>query len=184
MGIFNIFKKKPSKSFSPDLSLSEYENWLAYVEKGGTTDEWERLKRENHWKFKPDKTEIFLKQRESLKPFEKNRYYSLMEQIQTNWTNLYNSKDYHGKLAKNMENDCLQDIRYYEELWNEEKKYETPDIRSVPTFTRLAMLYEKQGRYEECINICKKAIGFGVDERNRMNRMIKKAERENQLKKN
>lgn len=39
------------------------------------------------------------------------------------------------------------------------------------------MLYEKQGRYEECINICKKAIGFGVDERNRMNRMLKKAER-------
>lgn len=46
---FNIFKKKPSKSFSPDLSLSEYENWLAYVKKGCTTDEWERLKRENHW---------------------------------------------------------------------------------------------------------------------------------------
>ena len=177
MGLLNMLFGKKYKSFKPDFSKTEYDNWLDFFDKGGTTEQWELLKTECSWQFKQDESEIFSKKCERLKPFEDN-YYSLMEQIQNNWSKLYKSKDYHGELAENMEKDCLQDIQYYKELWNEEEKYETPDVRSVPAFTRLAMLYEKQGRYEECINICKKAIGFGVDERNRMNRMIKKTERE------
>lgn len=177
MGLLKMLFGKKYKSFKPDFSKTEYDDWLDYLDNGGTTEQWELLKTECSWQFKQDESEIFSKKRESIKPFE-DKYYSLMEQIQNNWSKLYKSKDYHGELAKNMEKDCLQDIQYYEELRNEEKKYETPDVRSVPAFTRLAMLYEKQGRYEECINICKKAIGFGVDERNRMNRMIKKVGRE------
>lgn len=177
MGLLSKLFAKNVFSFQPDFSKSEYDNWLEFLGKGGTNELWDSLKEEGSWQFKQDESEIFLKQRERLKPFE-NKYYSLMDQIQNNWSKLYKSKDYHGELAKNMEKDCLQDIQYYEELWNEEKKYETPDIRSVPAFTRLSMLYERQERYEECIVVCKKAINFGVDERNRMNRMIKKVGRE------
>lgn len=177
MGLLKMLFGKKYKSFKPDFSKTEYDNWLEFLDKGGTNELWELLKEEGSWQFKQDASEIFLKQRERLKPFE-DKYYSLMDQIQSNWSKLCKSKDYHGELAKNMEKDCLQDIQYYEELWNEEKKYETPDIRSVPAFTRLSMLYERQERYEECIVVCKKAINFGVDERNRMNRMIKKVGRE------
>jgi hypothetical protein len=39
------------------------------------------------------------------------------------------------------------------------------------------MLYEKQGRFEEAVEVCKHAYSLGMDERNRMARMIKKAGR-------
>jgi hypothetical protein len=39
------------------------------------------------------------------------------------------------------------------------------------------MLYEKQGRFEEAVEVCKQAYSIGMDERSRMVRMIKKAGR-------
>ena len=44
-------------------------------------------------------------------------------------------------------------------------------------FRRLALLYERQGEYEKAIEICKQACLYGIDEHNRLKRMIKKAGR-------
>jgi tetratricopeptide (TPR) repeat protein len=35
-------------------------------------------------------------------------------------------------------------------------------LLSVPSFQRLAIIYEKQGKYEEAIDICKLAISYGL----------------------
>ena len=56
-------------------------------------------------------------------------------------------------------------------------KYGESSPTNIPAFKRLAMLYEKQEKFEEAIDICKQACSFGMDERSRMIRMIKKAGR-------
>lgn len=56
-------------------------------------------------------------------------------------------------------------------------KYGEPSPKNIPPFKRLAMLYERQGKYESSIETCKSAIFLGMDERDRMLRMIKKAGR-------
>ena len=43
--------------------------------------------------------------------------------------------------------------------------------------TRLAMLYDKQGKYNQAIEVCKKAIEIGLDERPRLTRLLKKQEK-------
>ena len=56
---------------------------------------------------------------------------------------------------------------------------ETPPP-NAPAFKRLAMLYEKQGRYEESISVCTDALksgAWGDGMRPRLARMIKKAGR-------
>ena len=48
MGLFNIlFKKTGQTNFVPDFQISEYDNWLNFLNNGGTTEEWESLKIKN-----------------------------------------------------------------------------------------------------------------------------------------
>lgn len=65
---------------------------------------------------------------------------------------------------------CLRDINSIEQfidLWNQESKslgnpddkIETPRI---PSFERLAIIYDKQGGFSEAIKICKKAIELNL----------------------
>ena len=56
-------------------------------------------------------------------------------------------------------------------------KYNEKTPVNVPEFTRLAMLYEKQGEYEKAAYISKEACALGIDERSRLIRMLKKAGR-------
>ena len=72
---------------------------------------------------------------------------------------------------------CLNDIRYYIEMRKIDLKYNVKTPLNVPAFTRLAMLYEKQGEYEKAAFICKEACLLGIDERSRLIRMLKKAGR-------
>ena len=47
-----------------------------------------------------------------------------------------------------------------------------------PVFSKLALLYERRKEYEKAIKICKTAYEFGIDETNRMLKLIKKEGRE------
>lgn len=51
----------------------------------------------------------------------------------------------------------------YNEFQQEIDTYEFPKL-SVPSFKRLAIIYEQQKRYEEAIEICEKAISYELDD--------------------
>lgn len=178
MGLFKTLFKAimDAAQFQPDFSKSEYDNWLEFLSRGGTTNEWEKLKNQNKWVFKESELEKYQRYQKEVEAVA-NRYFSLMEKIQKNWSVLYNSKDYTGKLAQKIENMCLDDITYYKEMRRIDEKYEKKTPLNVPAFTRLAMLYEKQEKFEASVSICKEAIQLGIDEKSRLLRMIKKAGR-------
>lgn len=178
MGLFNLlFGNKKEIDFTPNLRKPEYDNWLNFIEKGGTSEQWEILKQENNWHFPKSKVEIFedylLESKDA-----SDAYYGLLEKIQKNWSILYNSKDYFSSLATEIEQDCILDIAYYKQMLKIDKKYKRSTATNIPAFQRLAMLYERQGKYEESIEVCKQACSFKMDERARMNRMIQKAGRQ------
>lgn len=98
--------------------------------------------------------------------------------VKSKWSIIYNLKCYKGERADELEDLCLQNINAYKKLYKLEEKYKINHITVIEGSKRLAMLYEKQGRYEEAISVCKEACFYGVNERNRMARMIKKANRQ------
>lgn len=175
MGLFSLFSKKTSR-FVPNLRKTEYDNWLNFIELGGTSKEWDRLKAENGWRFRESQEERFERYLSEVKPFS-DRYYSQMQEIQKCWSTLYNIGDYTGPLADNIEQKCIANIADYKEMRRIDRKYRETTPTNIPAFKRLAMLYEKQGRYEEAIKVCIEAYSFGMDERGRMAKIIKKAKR-------
>ena len=57
---------------------------------------------------------------------------------------------------------CLKDIQIlsaFKSEWN--KKYGDAEKLKIPSLTRLAIIYEKQGLIQEAINICQKALELG-----------------------
>lgn len=181
MGFFKsifkeIMKAAEEAKFTPDFSKTEYDNWLDYLSKGGTSEEWKALKKQNGWRFKRDPVDTFKKYQKEVKPVS-DKYYNLLQLIQREWSVLYNLKDYNGKKAKAFEKMCLISIDYYKEMRIIDLKYNEKTPVNVPAFTRLAMLYEKQGEYEKAAFICKEACVLGIDERSRLVRMIKKSGR-------
>lgn len=175
---FLIGKKKNSTlKFVPNLKKTEYENWLEFLEQGGKTEEWQQLLKENNWKFKSDPLERYDQYKKEVGPVS-TKYYKLLESIEKDWSILYNMKDYTGEFAKRVETNCIVNLEEYEKMRMIDKKYNEKTPNNVPALKRLAMLYEKQGRYEEAIAVCKKAWSYGMDERARMIRMIKKVGRE------
>ena len=58
---------------------------------------------------------------------------------------------------------CLKDIQILEEFLNTwKKKYEKATIPRIPSIQRLIIIYEKQGKLEECIKICDMGIKLGL----------------------
>lgn len=170
---------KPSMDtvqFKPDFSKTEYENWLNFVALGGTTDKWENQKQIHKWVFRESEIQIYMRYQSEVKAVA-DRYFSLMEKIQKSWSTLYNSKNYTGNLADKFEKMCLDDIKYYKSMHAIDTKYGEKTPTNVPAFTRLAMLYEKQGQFEKSVAVCLEAITLGIDESSRLLRMIKKAGR-------
>ncbi len=162
--------------FTPDFSKPEYDNRLEYISQGGTTESWERAKQANNWVFRESEIEIYTRYLKEVKKVS-DMYFSLMQKIQKDWSVLYNTKEYSGQRATTFENECLKDIDYYLRMREIDRKYDQSTPTNVPAFTRLAMLYEKQERYEDSVSVCKKAILLDIDERSRLIRMIKKAGR-------
>ncbi len=171
-----IIKAAEEPKLTPDFSKTEYDNWLDFLSKGGSSEEWKALKKQNGWKFKQDPVDTFEVYRKEVKTVS-DSYYSLLQIIQREWSVLYNLKEYNGKKAEEFEKMCLNDIYYYTEMRKIDLKYNEKTPLNVPAFTRLAMLYEKQGEYEKAAFICKEACVLGIDERSRLVRMLKKAGR-------
>ena len=178
MGFFKslfreIIKAAEETKFTPDFSKTEHDNWLDFIDKGGTSEEWNSLISANNWHFKEN---VYEKYQKEVKEVADNYYY-LLPLIQREWSVLYNLKNYSGHQAKEFEKMCLNGIRYYIKMREIDLKYNEKTPLNVPAFTRLAMLYEKQGEYEKAAFICKQACIFGIDERSRLIRMLKKAGR-------
>lgn len=110
------------------------------------------------------------------------KYYKDMDQIEMMWSVLQNMKAFHGSEADSLENKCLESIDDFTYMSKINSKKGIANPKSAPCFIRLAMLYEKQERYEEAIQICASAIRSGAyDDHSkgkmygRLARMIKKA---------
>lgn len=176
MGLFNLFKKEKHVSFRPNPKKTEYENWLDFLDCGGTSKEWERMKKENNWSFRESKEEKYVRYQKEIDA-SASRYYDLLSKIEKDWSVLYNSKEYNGPLAYQFEQDCLTNIECYKAMRAIDKKHGEKTATNIPAFKRLAMLYEKQGKFEDAITVCMQAFKFGMDERSRMTRMIKKVGR-------
>lgn len=174
--IKKIIAEGQERTFTPDFRKSEYDNYLEYMSLGGTTESWERAKQVNNWVFKESEIEKYQRYQKEVEAVA-DKYFSLMVEIQKNWSVLYNLQDYTGNLARKFENMCFDDITYYKEMRSIDAKYGEKTPLNVPAFTRLAMLYEKQGKIEESVSICREAIKLGMDEKARLIRMIKKAGR-------
>lgn len=176
MGFFSKLFAGTVFTFKPDFSKTEYENWLEYLHVGGTDSEWKELKSQNHWKFKTDPIEKFSNYDSELRPIF-SEYNRLVKMIKEQWSVLYNSNNYTGQLAQNIEHNCLKAISCYKEIRVIDMKYNQDLMIGSPAFTKLALLYERQGNFEKSICICKMACSLGIDEKSRLKRMIKKAGR-------
>ena len=174
--MFNLFGKKKKSGFAPNLKKTEYENWLDFVGSGGTSSEWKRLTGENKWRFDESKTDRFVRYQKEVKTVSA-RYYKHLQEIEKDWSALYHLGAYKGQLADILEKKCLANIADYKKMKQIDQKYGEKTATNIPAFRRLAMLYEKQERFEESIEVCKQAYSCGMDERSRMIRMIKKAKR-------
>lgn len=45
MGFLSFLKSKNNRAFMPDFNKTEYENWLNFLEQGGTSQQWNNLKK-------------------------------------------------------------------------------------------------------------------------------------------
>lgn len=113
-----------------------------------------------------------------------NEYFSGMEKIETNWSVLYNLNCYTGARADKFIADCKKNINDFYSWQKIAKTYDMDSPPSVPAFKRLAMIYEKQGLYENSIAVCREAIlacayndGTKGGMKGRLARMIKKSGR-------
>lgn len=92
------------------------------------------------------------------------RYYDGIDSIESMWSVMYNMKIVNGEKADLFEKKCKENINLLYQMLDVDKKNgrsgEMPP--HVPTYVRLAMLYEKQGRFEDGINICVEAIKVGA----------------------
>ena len=189
MGFFSsIFKGNKHQVFTPDFNKSEYDNWLNYLAKGGTSDEWKKLIKANNWKF-----QVGRNHKENTKgkwndsPWSNrqhnaitDKYFPQMHEIEEEWSILYNLKSYTGERAQKFEQSCIQNIELYKKMAKIERSYNQTPPPSAPAFKRLAMLYEKQARHEEAVSVCSDALSSGAwgdGMRSRLIRMIKKAGR-------
>lgn len=113
-----------------------------------------------------------------------DNYYKGVEEIQSMWSVMYNLKIVNGEQADIFEQKCKDNISALYQMLDVNKKYgfDSTVPPHVPAYVRLTMLYEKQERYMEAINICVEAIKVGaIDDGNkgkmygRLARLIRKS---------
>lgn len=173
MGLFN------KKVFIADVSKTEYDNWLNFLEQGGTTKQWDKLKKENKWIFKKDQIEAFSKYEEKFRPLF-NEYSKSALNIKLEWTAISNEKFYTGQRVNLLIELCKHNIEIYKKMVVLENQHNKDHLQESEGYKRLAMIYEKQEDYEKAIAVCKEAILLGDIKSmpSKLNRMIKKLRRE------
>lgn len=92
------------------------------------------------------------------------RYYKGLEEIESMWSVMYNLKITFGEKADIFEAKCRQNLLDLFEMLKANEKYgfDSSMPPHVPAYVRLAMLYEKQEKYQEAIDVCVEAIKFGA----------------------
>lgn len=162
MGLFNLLKKinkqYNASTYSIDEDLPEYDNWLNFISNGGTQEEWEELKRKNNWKFKLSEAEEFDNYHTELEPIYDKYFKQMNYGIKSGWSRLYKNKDYTGEFAKKYEQLCIENIETFKKMIAIEKKYNHYTSMRVFAYERLAMLYERQKRFDKAIEVCNDAI--------------------------
>lgn len=108
------------------------------------------------------------------------QYYDFLDKVEQQYSIVFNMGAWNGAGANRLELLCKRNIGMAEGLKERWIKYKQP-LPSIPAYQRLAMLYEKQGKYFDAANICMTAIqdGFPRDStkggmRGRLSRMIKR----------
>ena len=93
-----------------------------------------------------------------------DKYYKGMEEIESMWSVMYNLKIINGEQADIFEQKCKDNIFALYQMLDANKKYgfDSTMPPHVPAYVRLAMLYEKQEKYTDAINICVEAIRSGA----------------------
>ena len=91
-----------------------------------------------------------------------DKYYKGLDRIETMWSVIQNLKMFTGDQADQLEMECKKNINSFHYMIEYDKKMGAQTPKHAPCFVRLAMLYEKQERYEEAINICVMAIQAGA----------------------
>jgi len=108
-------------------------------------------------------------------------YFKQLEKIQSDWSLLYNLKDYTGFRARRFEDLCKNNIHLYKQMNSIALTYHTTPAPNAPAFKRLAMLYEKQEKYNDSVAVCVDALdhnAWGDGMQGRLVRMLKKAKRD------
>lgn len=109
-----------------------------------------------------------------------DKYFPQLDKIEEQWSIMYNLKDYGGKRGENFVKLCSENIVLYKQMATIENSYGEDSPPNAPAFKRLAMFYEKHGRYEEAVAVCTDALLYGAHAENmrgRLLRMIKKSGR-------
>lgn len=93
-----------------------------------------------------------------------DRYYKGSEEIESMWSVMYNLKVTSGEKADAFEVKCRQNILDLFEMLKAQEQYgfDSSMPPHVPAYVRLAMLFEKQEKYQKAIDICVEAIKFGA----------------------
>lgn len=93
-----------------------------------------------------------------------DNYYKGIEEIESMWSVMHNLKIVNGEQANIFEVKCKKNIEDLYQMLDLNKKcgYDSTMPPRVPAYVRLAMLYEKQERYKEAIDICVVAIKAGA----------------------
>ncbi|MDD6476928.1 MAG: hypothetical protein PUF69_04240 [Eubacteriales bacterium] len=111
-----------------------------------------------------------------------DKYYKNMEKIQTNASILYNLGVIDGEKMDDLIQLCYQNIDEFKQACTQWRRYGESCPPSAPAFERLAIIYERQEKYEEAIKICVEAIKAGLaedDYKKRIARLLKKSGTEN-----
>lgn len=108
-------------------------------------------------------------------------YYNNLEKLEERYSVLYNLGLIEGSEVDDFIELCERNIMEFKRYKEACASYKEEMPRNVPAYKRLAMIYEKQGRYEEAIEICAAAIHDGVVDdgtkgrmRGRLARLIRK----------
>lgn len=77
----------------------------------------------------------------------------------------YKQRDEHDDAIKNCITYCKRDIETIDEFITEWKQeHNTDDLPRIPSFKRLAIIYEKQENYQEALAVCDQALAYGLDD--------------------
>lgn len=113
--------------------------------------------------FERDKPEIIKNfNARSYNNRESDKYYKGMDRIEAMWSVLQNLRIFTGEQADKFELECKKNINSFHRMIDYDMKKGMQTPKHAPCYMRLAMLYEKQERYEEAINICVMAIQAGA----------------------